>query len=457
MKVENKKYFVDLLNSSKANKFTANFHYSGVGFPSAKLNLGVYNKSDSLLVGVLQWGRSFQVNIKLNRYVKEEIALDEYLELNRFCMDDTEGRNSESQAISLGIKWIQKNRPDIKLLVSYAGRKEGNYGYIYQATNWEYLGYFVSDGFWRVDGEERHKMTLWQRTKKSEKKFLEALKDLYSDIVETRSKQFIYIQRLDKNLTPASEILPYPKPSNEHPIVIKEIIHKGTGKVPLIENKKNKIKYYYNPDELLFSRVTLIKRGDILPSDRGVTNYKNKYIGRYNDGGKLVKLYFEFNGLKEDGFIRPLVQNAIKNNKRYLNNYFKLYDNEESVLNYIDLSLYKAPINYKNKYIGRYSEGGELEKTYFEFKELEKEGFSKALVQNSIRQNKMYLKKYFKLYDNEEDALEQIEVPIFGIIDDIPFAIYADAAKYLGVSRQAVHVARKRNSKQIAGKKVEWY
>ena len=30
---------------------------------------------------------------------------------------------------------------------SSAGRKEGNYGYIYQATNWEYLGYFISPGF----------------------------------------------------------------------------------------------------------------------------------------------------------------------------------------------------------------------------------------------------------------------------------------------------------------------
>ena len=46
-------------------------------------------------------------------------------------MADSEGRNSESQAISLGIKWLKKNRPDIRLLVAYAGRKEGNYGYIY--------------------------------------------------------------------------------------------------------------------------------------------------------------------------------------------------------------------------------------------------------------------------------------------------------------------------------------
>lgn len=51
--------------------------------------------------------------------------------MNRFAMADSEIKNSESQAISLGIKWIKKYRPDIRLLVSYSGRIEGNYGYIY--------------------------------------------------------------------------------------------------------------------------------------------------------------------------------------------------------------------------------------------------------------------------------------------------------------------------------------
>jgi len=56
---------------------------------------------------VLQWGTSYADDIKLNRYVKESIKKEEYLELNRFCMADSEGKNSESQAISLGIKWIK--------------------------------------------------------------------------------------------------------------------------------------------------------------------------------------------------------------------------------------------------------------------------------------------------------------------------------------------------------------
>ena len=99
-------------------------------------------------------------------------------------MADSEGKNSESQGISLGIKWIKQNMPEIKLLVSYSGRKEGNYGYIYQATNWEYRGYFVSPGFWMVDGEERHQVTLWYRHSKHRPDlgFKEDLKTMYEDI-----------------------------------------------------------------------------------------------------------------------------------------------------------------------------------------------------------------------------------------------------------------------------------
>ena len=127
MRIENKKYFVDTVNSSKAFQFTCLYHYSHLGFKKAKVNLGIYDKETNELKGVLQWGCSAQEGIRLDRYVKEPIKKEEYLELNRFCMKDDEGKNAESQAISLGVKWLKKNMPEIKLLVSYSGRREGKY------------------------------------------------------------------------------------------------------------------------------------------------------------------------------------------------------------------------------------------------------------------------------------------------------------------------------------------
>ena len=52
--IENKKYFIDQINSSKANKMTSLYHYSGIGFKKAALNLGIFRKEDKKLVGVLQ-------------------------------------------------------------------------------------------------------------------------------------------------------------------------------------------------------------------------------------------------------------------------------------------------------------------------------------------------------------------------------------------------------------------
>lgn len=51
--IESKKYFIDLINSTKANKMTALYHYSGVGFKKATTNLGIFRKEDTKMVGVL--------------------------------------------------------------------------------------------------------------------------------------------------------------------------------------------------------------------------------------------------------------------------------------------------------------------------------------------------------------------------------------------------------------------
>lgn len=264
-----KHYYVELLNSSKANQFTAYYHYSGVGCKKARVNQGIYRRSDNVLVGVLQWGISAQEGIRLDRYVKEPIAKEEYLELNRFCMADEEGKNAESEAISLGIKWLKRNRPDIRLLVSYSGRKEGNYGYIYQATSWEYLGYFISNGFWLLDGQEKHQLSIWQYYKAHGDQslgFKGSLCQMYHDVRQTWTKQFIYIKRLDKSLTPASPILPYPKPATEYPICTRVEVYQENKDYQVANNTRGeKPSFVYEPGEALFTRRTLIRQGVIIP------------------------------------------------------------------------------------------------------------------------------------------------------------------------------------------------
>lgn len=335
--IQNNLYFIDQINSSKANKFTEVYHYSGTGFKKAKLNLGIFRKEDQLLVGVLQWGVSYQDSIKLDRYVKESITKDEYLELNRFCMADSEGKNSESQGISLGIKWIKQNMPEIKLLVSYSGRKEGNYGYIYQATNWEYLGYFISPGFWMVDGEERHQVTLWYRHSKHNPDlgFKEDLKTMYEDIRQTWTKQFIYIMRINKKLTCASAVLPYPKPSNEYPIMIREDIIKRNDEVfnnyQLI--KKEPVFYYWEKEKYLFTKTTLRKRGELPPTERDRVYAQYDVYGHLEKTGDTIKEFITDE-------LRPTqLSEAFKINRVYKNKFFRIYKREEEIPEEIDVPI----------------------------------------------------------------------------------------------------------------------
>ena len=327
--LESKDYYIDLINSSKANKMTAQYHYSGVGFKKAILNQGIYRKSDDLLVGVLQWGCSFQEGIRLDRYVTDPITKDQYLELNRFSMADSEGANAESQAISLGIRWIKKYRPDIKLLVSYAGRKEGNYGFIYQATNWEYLGYFVSNGFWFVDGEERHQVTLWKRYEKHGNRdlpFYEGVCDMYHDVRMTKTKQFIYVQRLDKKLHLASPVLPYPKPSNEFPIMTEMRILKQDDAYynGYQKEEKEKVYYYYEKEVQLFSRQALQRRAqkglDIGPvaGRPGVAMYDRHgdYMDRTETVTEMLKKYPH---LAEGGITKSIKEKKIYKDCFFIN------------------------------------------------------------------------------------------------------------------------------------------
>ena len=326
--VSNKTYFVDSINSSTAYQFTCCYHYSGIGFKKAQINLGVFNNETKKLVGVLQWGISAQENVRLDRYVQEPVKKEEYLELNRFCMADTEGKNAESQAISLGIKWIKKNRPDIKLLVSYAGRKEGNYGYIYQATNWEYLGYFISNGFWSIDGREKHALTIYYTYSKycdTSLPMIESICQMYRDVRQTWSKQFIYIQRLDKNLTVASPILDYPKPDNEFPIQVKEKIYKQDpdNLEDVVFAKKEDPDYYYTPDEMAFSKRTMIRKGLMEKEPK-------KLVVRYSISGEFEKTYKNFSAVTVDGYSNARASTAVQENKLYKDKYWRLCpENEE--------------------------------------------------------------------------------------------------------------------------------
>lgn len=68
-------------------------------------------------------------------------------ELARLYLLDELPKNSESWFIARAIKWVQRNHPEIKCLVSYADPSAFHRGTIYRASNW------IADG--RTDVERK--------------------------------------------------------------------------------------------------------------------------------------------------------------------------------------------------------------------------------------------------------------------------------------------------------------
>jgi len=120
--------------SNKAVKYACmNFHYAKA-IPLYRLAYSVFNDNNEFC-GVIVYGGG--VNPKMG--AKYNLQQGQYLELVRVALNGKQG--STSKAVSLSIKLIKKNNPQVQLLISYADKGQNHYGTIYQATNW----YFVED------------------------------------------------------------------------------------------------------------------------------------------------------------------------------------------------------------------------------------------------------------------------------------------------------------------------
>ena len=137
-------YEIKEIPARDARELVKKYHYSGKVVANSKIHLGVFKGGE--LVGCLQFG--YPTNgVKTLSKLSDNVNA---MELNRMVMIDSEPKNSESMAISKCLKWIKKNT-DIEWILSFSDGKQGNVGYIYQASNWRYLGYLLSNSFYQLD------------------------------------------------------------------------------------------------------------------------------------------------------------------------------------------------------------------------------------------------------------------------------------------------------------------
>lgn len=130
-----KKIIVKTIKKPVADKIIKKYHYSGKVVQNSSLNFGVFYKG--LLLGAMQYGSPTDKRKMLS--LVKDAKWNDMMELNRMAFSDALPRFSESRAIAMSIKWIRKNAPHIKWIISFADGTQCGHGTIYQATNFKLI------------------------------------------------------------------------------------------------------------------------------------------------------------------------------------------------------------------------------------------------------------------------------------------------------------------------------
>lgn len=131
-----KEIIVKVIPASIANPFVKKVHYSGKVVNNSQVHFGVF--LDGQLHGVMSYGPSMRKDTLIG--LVEGTGWNEFLELNRMAFDDYLPRNSESRAISMSLRLLKKNAPQIKWVVSFADGTQCGDGTIYRAANFSLTG-----------------------------------------------------------------------------------------------------------------------------------------------------------------------------------------------------------------------------------------------------------------------------------------------------------------------------
>lgn len=114
--------------------------------PSVSYSFGVY--VNEVLEGICSYGRPVAHSLVQNAFGGE--YQNDFLELNRLCVNDGLARNVLSKFVGETLRML----PKPKVIVSYADPSVGHNGYIYQATNWIYTGLSSAKKDYMVKGYE---------------------------------------------------------------------------------------------------------------------------------------------------------------------------------------------------------------------------------------------------------------------------------------------------------------
>jgi hypothetical protein len=124
------------IKAAVANRKCKEIHYSGKVVNNSRLHFGVF--LNGKLEGVMQLGCS--IDIRRSKGLVADTGWNDFIELNRMAFSDALPKFSESRAISIVMKIIKKNYPNIKWVLSFADGTQCGDGTIYRASGFYLTG-----------------------------------------------------------------------------------------------------------------------------------------------------------------------------------------------------------------------------------------------------------------------------------------------------------------------------
>lgn len=131
-----KDILVKPINATMANNFVKAHHYSGKVVPNSQLHFGCF--LNGVLGGVMQFGPS--INKQGTIHLVKGTEWNGFIELNRMAFSEILPKNSESRCISVALRLIKKNYPNIKWVISFADGCQCGDGTIYRASGFKLVG-----------------------------------------------------------------------------------------------------------------------------------------------------------------------------------------------------------------------------------------------------------------------------------------------------------------------------
>jgi len=182
---------IDWATHEAAKYACENWHYSKC-LPVGKLvKIGAWE--DNKFIGVVLFGRGANYNM-VKGY---GLSQDQGCELVRIAL--TSHKTPVSKIAALAIRFLKKQSPNLRLIVSYADPEQGHHGGIYQAGNWLYRGLSSSA------------LKVWYNGKWSHKKTVDDAGLDQTNMIKKRvSGKHTYLMALDQEMR--ERILPLSKP-----------------------------------------------------------------------------------------------------------------------------------------------------------------------------------------------------------------------------------------------------